>query len=84
MKMCRAGTKRRGGKKEHGEVERRREKQNCVRALASTGSEMGGEKKRGKMKGMERLCGSCESKCGREQTKETRREGRCRRMTATD
>lgn len=43
----------------------------------------GGEKKRGRMKGKKGLGGSCESKCGREQTKEPRREGKCREMTAT-
>ena len=32
-------------------------------------SVIGGENKRGKMKGMERLGGSCDSKCGREQRK---------------
>lgn len=36
------------------------------------------------MKGIKGLGGSCESKCGREQTKEPRREGKCREMTAPD
>lgn len=44
----------------------------------------GGEKKRGRMKGIKGLGGSCESKCGREQTKEPRREGKCREMTGPD
>lgn len=36
------------------------------------------------MKGIKGLGGSCESKCGREQTKKPRREGKSREMTATD
>lgn len=46
--------------------EKKKSQSVCVWQAAS---EISGEKERGKMKGAERLGGSCESKCGREQTK---------------
>lgn len=52
----------------------------CVWQAAS---EIAGEKERGKMKGAERLGGSRESKCGREQTEKKPKEKKRRRRRET-